>query len=219
MTRLEFVDSPTEQTTAATDTILAGLALVAAVYLPLIGQSQPWKASLWAWAFGLLAVGAILGAVAHGIHMPAATRKKLWQPLFLSLGLTVALFMVGTIYDLWGLAAARRALPLTIVVGLGFFGATLVWPDNFALFVIYEAAVMLFALAGYLWLAFDGRLHGAWLMVAGILVTILAAGVQASNSVSFTFFWKFDHNGAYHLIQMVGMVLLTAGLRAALLSS
>ena len=81
-----------------------------------------------------------------------------------------------------------------------------------------KALAMLFALAGYIWLAFEGSLDGAWLMVAGVLATIPAAGVQASNSVSLTFIWQFDHNGAYHLIQMVGILLLVVGLRAALLA-
>ena len=218
MINVEIIDSPTEQTTAATDAILASMALAAAIYLPLIGQAQPWKASLWAWAFGLLAVAAALGAIAHGFKMRDAVRKRIWQPLFLSLGLTVSLFIVGTIYDLWGPDVARWVLPVMIVAGVAFFGTTLLWPDNFLVFVIYEAVAMVFALAGYIWLAFDGSLEGAWLMVAGILVTILAAGVQASNAVSFTFIWQFDHNGAYHLIQMVGIVLLVGGLRAALLA-
>ena len=77
---------------------------------------------------------------------------------------------------------------------------------------------MLLALGGYIWLACQGRLEGTWLMAAGILVTIIAAGVQAGKAVSFTINWSFDHNGVYHLIQMVGIVLLVAGLRKALCS-
>ena len=76
---------------------------------------------------------------------------------------------------------------------------------------------MLFALGGYSWLAAGGHLEGAWLMVAGILVTMMAAGVQAANVGSFTFIWQFDHNGAYHLLQMMGVGLIVAGLRAVLL--
>ena len=78
---------------------------------------------------------------------------------------------------------------------------------------------MLVALVGYTWLACRGKLRGAWWMAAGILVTIVAAGVQASKGISFTLIWSFDHNGVYHLIQMVGMVLLAAGLGRALRSS
>jgi len=218
MRKVEFIDIPTEQTTAITDAILAVMALAAAIYIYQLGQQQPWKANLWAWIFGLLALAALLGVIAHGFKMADATRTIVWYPLFLSLGLLVALFIVGVVYDNWSLAVARRLLPLMLVIGVGFFGVTLLWPDSFLVFTLYQAIAMLFALGGYLWLAAGGRLDGAWLMVAGILVTIIAGGVQAINTFSFTFIWQFDHNGAYHLIQMVGVVLLVAGLRVGLAS-
>ena len=117
-----------------------------------------------------------------------------------------------------GRLSARRILPIMVFIGVGFFGITLVWPDSFLVFIVYAAVVMLFALGGYTWVAYRRHLEGAWLMVAGILVTVIAGGVQASNVLSFTFIWSFDHNGIYHLIQMVGIVLLVTGLRKALLS-
>ena len=76
---------------------------------------------------------------------------------------------------------------------------------------------MTLALTGYLWLAVAGQLDGAWLMAAGILVTIIAAAVQIGKSVTFTFIWPFDHNGTYHLIQLVGLILLVAGLSKSFL--
>ena len=103
-----------------------------------------------------------------------------------------------------------------VVIGVGFLGITLIWPDSFMVFIVYETVAMLFALGGYTWLAWQGRLEGAWLMVIGILTTIVAAGVQAGKLLSFTFIWSFDHNGVYHLIQMVGIGLLLAGLKKAL---
>ena len=214
---MEFVDIPTEQTTAVTDAISAVMAIAAAVYLQRIGQADRWKAGLWASAFGLLALAAVLGAIAHGFKMSDAFRSVLWHPLYLSLGLLVALFIVAVAYDVRGQAFARRILPIMVVIGVCFFGVTLIRPDSFLVFILYEAVAMLFALVGYVWLAYRGRLKGAWLMAAGILVTIVAAGVQASKVFSFTFIWAFDHNGVYHLIQMVGIVLLVSGLRKALL--
>lgn len=212
-----FTDIPTEQTTAVTDVILALMALGAAIYLHRIGQQEPWKAGVWAWAFGLLALAALLGASVHGLKMSDVTRIRLWRPLYLLLGVTIALFLVGVVYDIWGTTVARRMLPVMVVISLGFFGITLLWPDRFLVFIIYQGVAMVIALGGYGWLAVTGDLEGAWLMVAGILVTMIAAGVQASGAVSFSFIWEFDHNGAYHLIQMVGLALLVAGLRAALL--
>lgn len=211
------VDSPTERTTAATDAILVGLALAAAIYLPFIGQ-QPWKTVIWASAFGLLAIAAASGAIAHGIKLSDTSLKWIWRLIYLALGQTVALFMVGTVYDVWGPAAARQLLPAMLLVGIIFFAFTLIRSGTFFIFIIYQAVAMLFALGGYIWLAWSSRLDGAWLMVAGILVTMIAAAVQAGRSVSFAFIWQFDHNGAYHLIQMVGIALLAAGLRMGLQS-
>lgn len=215
---MEFIDIPTEQTTATTDTILAVMAIAAAMYLHRIGQKNCWKTTLWVWVFGLLALVAILGSIAHGFKMSKAFQIYLWHPIYLSLGLLVALFMVAVVYDIWGQAIARRVLPIMGVIGVGFFAITLVWTDSFLVFIIYEAVAMLFALGGYSWVIYRGNLEGAWLMAAGIFAIIIAAGVQASNAISFTFIWSFDHNGVYHLIQMVGIALLVAGLRKALLS-
>jgi len=214
---MELIDIPTEQTTAATDAVLGLVALAVAGYLSQRGQAFPWKTNLWLVTFGVLAVASFLGTVAHGFKLSESTKANLWVALYLSLGVLVALFVVAAIYDLWGLAAARRALPLMLGVAAIFFGITLIWPDSFLVFIIYEAVAMLFALGGYLWLATNGHLAGAWWMVGGILVTIIAAGVQAS-SISFTLIWPFDHNGVYHLVQLVGVGLLLLGLRVALLS-
>jgi len=215
---MELIDIPTEQTTALTNAILAVMAIAVAVYLHRIGKKSWWKTTLWIWMFGLLALAAILGTIAHGFKISKATQTFIWYPLYLSLGLLVALFVVAVAYDIWGKIIARRVLPIMVIVGVGFFSITLVWPDSFLLFIIYETIVMLFALGGYIWLANHGYLEGAWLMAAGIFVSIIAAGVQTSNAFTFTFIWVFDHNSVYHLIQMVGIVLLVAGLRKTLLS-
>jgi len=212
---MKFIDIPTEQTTAVTDGLLALLALGCGLYLLWIGQDDPWKARLWAAAMGLLAVAAGLGTVIHGFKKSPSKNLLLWQPLNLALGLTVALFAVGVVYDLWGPAPARRVLLPLLAVGMAFFGVTRLLPRTFLIFTIYQTIVTLFALVVYGWLAFNGQLAGAGLMAAGVLVTIIAAAVQTNKAVLFTFIWKFNYNGAYHLIQMVGVVLLTAGLRTA----
>ena len=213
---MEFIDIPTEQTTAVTDVILALWAAAGAAYVYRIGQGYRWKTNLWILLLGLLALAAFLGSIAHGVKMAPAIKTVLWYPIKLSLGLLVALFVVAVVYDVWGETIARRVLPIMVVIGFGFLGVTLIWPHSFLVFILYETVAMLFALGGYTWLAWRGRLAGAWLMVGGILTTILAAGVQAGKLFSFTLIWSFDHNGVYHLVQMVGIVLLLSGLKKAL---
>lgn len=215
---MEFIDIPTEQTTAATDAISAGIAMIGAVYLRHIGKNSGWKTTLWVWVFGLLALAAILGSIAHGLKISEVAQTRLWYPLYLSLGLMIALFVVATAYEIWGEIIARKLLPVMLSIGVGFFSITIIWPDNFLVFIIYETLAMLFALGSYSLIAYRGYREGAGLIAAGILVTIIAAGVQASNAVSFTFIWAFDHNGIYHLIQMAGLVLLIVGLGKTLAS-
>ena len=206
---------PSDQTTAVTDAVLGIIAISSAVYLRLISKTNSWKTTLWFWLFILLALSAGLGTMAHGLKMPSIYQSLLWDALYLTLGLLVGLFMVAVIHDIWGKIIARKALPIMIVMALGFFVATLVWPDNFSVFILYEASVMLFALGGYLWLASRSRLAGAWWMVLGILVTVFAAYVQTRHDLSFTLIWPFNHNSVYHLLQMIGIVFLVAGLRKA----
>jgi len=213
---VELIDIPTEQTTAVTDAVLAVLAAGCVVYLSRIGSREPWKRNVWSWAFGLLALSAALGAVAHGFKMSAATNHLLWQPLNFALGLTVALFAVGVVYDMWGERVARRALPVMIIAGVIFYMVTLFFPDTFLVFILYETAVIAFALGVYGTLSVRKRFRGAGLMAAGMLVTMIAGTVQATESLYFTFIWQFDYNGIFHLVQMAGVLALIAGLRAAL---
>jgi len=213
---MELIDIPTEQTTAATDFALAVLAAGCAVYLYRLGQHNSFRRNVWSWVFGLLALAAALGAVAHGFKISTKVSNLLWQPLNVSLGLAVALFAVGAVYDMLGSRIAQRVLLIMITVGAVFYAVTLVFPNKFLVFVIFEMSVMLFALGVYCTLAIRGRLEGAGLIAAGILITIAAAAVQATGTLHFTFICQFDHNGIFHLIQMPAVIVLAAGLRAAM---
>lgn len=209
---MELVTIPTEQTTAATDLLVAVTAIASVFVLQRSGSAYRRKIGIWSGVFVLLAIAALLGAVAHGIDWSDATRTLIWYPLYLTLGLMVALFVVATLYDVRGERSAMRALPLMLVTGLLFFGITLLWPNDFQAFILYEAAAMLFALAGYGWLAWQGRPPGSFLIAAGILLSVIAAAVQAGSLLTLSLIWEFDHNGVYHLIQIAGITLIVAGL-------
>ena len=47
-------------------------------------------------------------------------------------------------------------------------------------------------------------------------MTIFAAVVQAVWKTGKSIVWYFDNNGVFHLIQMIGIVLLLAGLKMSL---
>lgn len=213
---MELVASATERSTAATDALLALLCLACVLYLRRFRDRDGWKVGIWSGAFALLGLSAVLGAVAHGFEMAESVRALLWAPLYLGLGLAVALFGAGAVHDLSGRRASRRALPVLVGTALVFFALTLI-DGRFLIFILYEGVVMLLALAAYGWLAARGRLPGAGWMAAGIVLSLVAAALQATRIVPrLELIWTFDHNGIFHLVQMPALVLLALGLGKAL---
>lgn len=212
-------NSPTtELTTAGTDLLLGVLSGAVAVALPRLDSRERWKVGIWTWLFWLLALGAMLGTVVHGFAWTEATRSILWMPLYLSLGITVALFAAGALYDWSGLTASRRALPWLFAVGILFFGVTQIGDSTFLWFVIYETVAMVAALCVYAFLWAARRRPGAAMMTAGVALSILAAAIQARTKFHFTLIWPVNRDGIFHLVQMAGVVALWIGLKQSLLS-
>ena len=213
---INFIDIPTEQTTAATDLVIAILAIWAAWKIHHRGYlASPAKARIWIWIFVLLALGALLGAIAHGFQMDGDTNFLIWQPLNLSLGLSISLFAAAAILDWRGGSMQKGIVPVLLTLGFIFYLITIFIPGSFLVFIIYEALIMLFALIVYILLAAGNKLEGAWWMVSGIMLSIIAAVIQATESLKFTVIWEFDHNGIFHLVQILGIVLLMRGLLMA----
>ena len=204
----------TERTTAVTDLLLA-LVVGAGILRLRRGVPPGWRRRIWTTALGAFGVSALLGAVAHGLALGDRLRDALWQPLYLLLGLAVALFVVGAVGDWRGERAARAILPAAVVAAAVFYLATRITAGDFRVFVAFEAVALLFALAVYGALAGRGRAGAA--TVAGALAVSLAAGaIQAVDSLTVRIGWDFDHNGLYHLVQIIGVVLLVRGLTLTL---
>ena len=213
---MELVPEATERTTAGTDALLAvaaavGIALLRRRAAPSFGRA------VWQAALGALAVASVLGAVTHGLALSDADRELLWQPLYLALGVTMALFVVGAVRDWRGDAAAPPdRWPRCWRWRSSFYGITRLTGGDFLAFVVYEAGALSFALLVYLRLASGQRRPGAAIMAAALAVSLAAGAVQASDLGSIRLLWEFDHNGLFHLVQLLGLALMVAGLRRLL---
>lgn len=212
---MRFSQSATELTTAATDAVLGVVYVAVSVHLLATRTSDPWKKALWIWVLALAALGALLGAAVHGLTLSEATRAAIWQALYLSLGVTVALFFIGALYDWRGESMARASLPWAVATGCAFFWLTQFYGGPFFIFLLYEAAAMLGALAMYARLALGGTLAGAGIVAAGIGLNLAAAAVQTS-SLSVRLVVPFDHNGLFHIVQLIATFALAGGLRRGL---
>ncbi len=207
--------SPTELTTAATDLAVGVLCLVSLRQLLRIQTSARWKRGVWAWVLALLVLASALGAAAHGLQWSSEVRDAIWKPLYLMLALSVALFLVGGVHDWRGEAAARRFLPWAIASGTLFFVLVEWLGGAFVIFVAYETTTMLAALAMCVSLAATRRTAGAGLVAIGLALTIGAGAVQVSG-LAVRVIVPFDHNGLFHLVQLIATAVLVIGLRRGL---
>jgi hypothetical protein len=212
---LKIIDLPTEQTTAATDLLMAILAFFIMLKIYQSGKGVDLKKTrIWIWVFGLLTFASVIGACAHGFQMSRLINFALWQPLKLSLGLAIGLFAAGAVYDFKNFRLPDAFMPLLLVCVIIFFVITILLPVAFIVFIIYDAIVMLFAFTVYAILASRKTVKGAGLMATAILVTIIAAVIQPVKAIKVTFIWELDHNGISHIVQMIGLIILLIGLQA-----
>lgn len=208
-----FISIPTEQTTAVTDLILAAQALVCMQYARSRSTDSCFALSLWACVFGLLSFSSLLGAIVHGIELVPVTSRILWGLLYFMLGLLVALIALAALAHVGHDGISKRLVPAGLVVAFVFSAITQVWDNSFLLFVAYEAVMMVMALGIYLacfWLPSKRRGSG-WLAI-GILFSLVAAAVDTQSALRLHWFWTFDNHGIFHLIQMVGLLIITIGL-------
>jgi hypothetical protein len=77
--------------------------------------------------------------------------------------------------------------------------------------------VGLFGVAFYAGLWARGHLSGAATIALGIGLSLVAAAVQASR-MSMRMIVRFDHNGLFHLLQIVSIAVLAHGVCASLLA-
>ena len=82
-------------------------------------------------------LSSVLGALAHGLPLSPASRNLLWMPLYLGLGVMMALFAVAAWFD-WRGPVALRWTPVSVVAGVAFYGLTEVFRGEFIVFVMYE---------------------------------------------------------------------------------
>jgi hypothetical protein len=212
MRDIKLNPSAVERSTAATDLLLTLVAVSGIVLLNSTAACNGWKLHVWNSAFALIALAAALGAIAHGIVLPERFHRWLWQILNMALGLAISLFVVGVVFDLAGRSPAARMLPLMLAGAAVFFIVTICFKGAFRVFIIYEALALCFALGAYGWLAVNKDSGGYFLMAGGILTSIVAALVQTRRGLAWQMIWRFDHNGVFHLLQTIGLILLVAGL-------
>jgi hypothetical protein len=199
-----------EPATVLTDLILSAMAVYFAFRLGRQQELEGMNVHLYfSYAFWALGLGALLGAMTHGIgrQLSVEIGRLIWRATLLSLG-AAAFFLV--------LAMAYHAFPVRHVqvfewsgiLLLALYTIVILRDDRFLWAVIFYTGALLVILAVMLHDLFSGVQEGPGLVVAGILVSFAAAIVQRSG---LTLHRHFNHNDLYHVVQMVGLYYLYRG--------
>jgi fucose 4-O-acetylase-like acetyltransferase len=152
----------------------------------------------WCIAFAALALGAFLGGTWHGFVQSGS----LWIATLVAVGIASCAIVAGSSFAT--LTGAPRNILLWLAGGkLLFYLNGLLERADFRVVIVDSGIAFAVVLALHLW-----RFNG-WI-VAGILVSVAAALVQASG---FALHQHFNHNDLYHVMQIAAMALLYRGAR------
>ena len=199
-----------EPMTVVTDLILSALAVYFAVRLGRQHELLRMNIHLYfSYAFWALSLGALLGALTHGLgrNLSVAAGRILWRGTLLSLGAAAFCLL---------LAAGYHAFPVRYVhifewsgaLLLALYAIVILRDDRFLWAVLFYTTALLVLLTVMLYDLFFRGLAGSGLVVAGILVSFAAAIIQRSG---LTLHRHFNHNDLYHVIQMIGLYYLYRG--------
>ncbi len=200
----------TELTTAGTDLLLGLLAFGCAIFLARSDQSL--KSRTWAATFGLLGLASLTGAFLHAFRWTHLLKLMIWQPLLIILSLNVSYLTSAFLIDHVGESRTRELLPHLLAGALLLYTITIILPGSFCFVLGAQGICMLYGLYVYS----RSSLPGAHLIWSGILTGIIAAMIQLKHDLRVTIIWPFDHNGIFHLIEIVALLLMTAGVRRSL---
>ena len=164
---------------------------------------------LWACSFFSLSLGAFLGGSHYvfGPRLPNYITKVIWMLTLIFVGIT-GLFLAGSAATFYinetgkfGLMLGSAILVIKYVLGLNK-------NDTFHYAIKFYVTLIILALIGFIPAFFSLGYTGALQIVIGLLVNLSAAGVQASG---LTLHKHFNHNDLFHVIQIMGMILIYRG--------
>lgn len=200
----------TEATTAITDYLLAAISLCLGWDILRRNHLEQGR-RLWGWALVTLALTALTGGTYHAFQGWMGVRQSaaLWKLTVYLSGIVDVLMLCGSLTaalgDRWRRFALAAASAKFIVYAIWMTGH-----DEFR-YVVYDyAASMLVILVVH---ALPGSIRnepGTRWILAGLLVSFVAAGVQIFRLAPHA---RFNHNDLYHVIQIAATCLLYRGAR------
>lgn len=197
-----------EPMTAFTDAVLAGWTLFLAAFLFSRANGRK-PVTLWAWAFVFTGITSLAGVYYHicRLDLSFVETQIAWKVVPFSTGISMFFFGYAAAMAWLRPAARRLAVALMVVVIAG----CLVWAisSNCFLVTIVESVPVLLALLTGASLRWADR--ASRFIVAGVLVTIFAAIVQATHLFGLEKIGGADFNVVFHIIELPANYFLFKG--------
>jgi hypothetical protein len=205
------VELLTERVTAATDYLLAAVAVMGALRLHREAKrTGQLSIRFWAGGFAAIAAAALLGGSWHGFlpSLGAEAAALLWKATLAAAGVADSLLIAGAAF---ASVARRRVAKWIVAASACKLAIYLLWAlpgDAFAP-VVVDTVLTLLAISVLQWYA--GALRGApsarWIL-GGVAVSVAAAAIEAVRP---SLLPPFGPDAAYHLIQLGGLLLFLRG--------
>ena len=193
-----------EPMTTITDVIIAIIALYYARELTAIYLQQLLNVQYhWIWTFRMLALGAFLGAISHGIgpYLSPVLRSLVWKFATYSIGImgySMVLTMLHHLFD-YPVVLRWRWILITLII---IYLTIVTINDNFINVIRFYVPLMVIVVIGLLYTWLTVNADGTDMIILGILISFIAAGVQQSRIVLHE---HMNYNDIAHFIQMVAM--------------
>jgi hypothetical protein len=170
------------------------------------------KLSLWLGALITLAFSSFLGFVVHFFFFVPRVYSIVWQPLYLSLGVSISFFVLAIIAEMKKELLDPMQIVLVLAAPIVFFTLTLIFPGSFLIFVIYESLALLFCLISLLIFGIRQKSQHYFQLFFAFLIFILSIAFQAMYDVKVLFVVSIDPNGLIHLSQLASLPLFYLGI-------
>ena len=163
----------------------------------------------WTFAFWMIGIGALLGAVSHGFgpHFPEMVKTIIWKLTVLSIGISCYFFLMASFSHIFPSATVQwlEWIPLILLM---VYSTIIVKDHRFMIVILFYLPTMIFVLVMMIYSQFILEFNGSGLISIGILISFLAAGIQLSG---FSLYKHFNYNDIYHIVQMAGMYFIYKG--------
>ena len=193
-----------EPMTTITDLIIAFMAFYYARELTTIYINQLLNVQYhWIWTFRMLGLGALFGALSHGIgpYCSPLIAAIIWKFTTYSIGAMSYFMAMSMLHHLFEYDLAIRlkwVMMLFLVIYLYFMTRN----DDFLYVILFYVPLMIIVLIGFMYSYINFNSDGSTMLMMGVLISFIGAGVQQSGIALHE---HMNYNDIAHIIQMVAL--------------